>query len=187
MDKVFKAAADLQVTCEAQGWRFCFIGGLALLRWGETRETLDADLTLLTSFGGEEVFINFLLSRYESRLPDARNFALARRVLMLRSETGVGLDIALAGLPYEELAVGRSSTFKFLDDITLRTCSAEDLVVMKSFASRSKDWLDIEGILLRGHALDWAYIETQLKPLIELKEEPEIWTKLQKLRRDCEG
>ena len=55
MTEVIRAAADLQTFCEAHGWRFCLIGGLALQRWGEPRETVDVDLTLLTGFGGEEI------------------------------------------------------------------------------------------------------------------------------------
>ena len=48
MKPVLKAAAEVQAVCEAQQWRFCFIGGLALLWWGEPRETVDVDVTLLT-------------------------------------------------------------------------------------------------------------------------------------------
>jgi len=51
--EVIRAAAELQAVCAAQGWRFCVIGGLALLRWGEARETVDVALTHLTGFGGE--------------------------------------------------------------------------------------------------------------------------------------
>ncbi len=36
--------------------------------WGEARETVDVDLTLLTGFGGEGRFIDKLLSRYEARI-----------------------------------------------------------------------------------------------------------------------
>ena len=50
MNEVINAAAELQSVCESQGWQFCFIGGLALQRWGEPRETVDVDLTLLTVF-----------------------------------------------------------------------------------------------------------------------------------------
>jgi hypothetical protein len=185
--EVIRAAVGLQALCEAQGWRFCFIGGLALQRWGEPRETVDVDLTLLTTFGREEIFIDILLSRYEARIPNARDYALVRRVLVLRNEAGVGLDIALGVLPFEELAVARSSPFEFLENATIRTCSAEDLIIMKSFASRPKDWIDVEGILLRRHALDWPYIESQLVPLAELKETPEIWSELQRRRRDAEA
>ena len=61
--------------------------------------------------------------------------------------------------------------------------SAEDLVVMKAFASRPKDWVDVEGILIRQHGrLDWAYVEAQLGPLVELKEEPVILARLASMR-----
>jgi hypothetical protein len=54
---------------------------------------------------------------------------------------------------------------------------------MKAFASRPKDWVDLEGILIRQHGLlDWAYVESQLRPLTELKEEPEILERLATLR-----
>ena len=53
MNEVIRAAAELQAVCTAHGWRFCLIGGLALQRWGEPRETIDVDLTLLTGFGDE--------------------------------------------------------------------------------------------------------------------------------------
>jgi hypothetical protein len=49
--EVIRAAAELQTVCLEQGWRFCFIGGLALQRWGEPRETVDVGLTVLTGFG----------------------------------------------------------------------------------------------------------------------------------------
>ena len=57
MNDILRAAADLQTFCEQHGWAFCFIGGLAVQRWGNPRYTQDADLTLLTGFGGEEAFI----------------------------------------------------------------------------------------------------------------------------------
>ena len=113
MIEVIRAAAELQAFCESQGWRFCFIGGLALQRWGEPRETADVDLTLLTGFGGEEPFVRKLLERFDARIADAADFALTRRVLLLRARSGVGLDIALGGLPFEESVVARSSLFAF--------------------------------------------------------------------------
>lgn len=81
MIEVIRAAVELQSLCTANGWRFCFIDGLAMQRWGEPRETVDVDLTFLTGFGGEEPFVGTLISRFESRVPDARRFALTNRVL----------------------------------------------------------------------------------------------------------
>ena len=187
MIEVIHAAAELQDFCESQGWRFCVIGGLALQRWGEPRETADVDLTLLAGFGGEEPFVRKLLERYESRIADAANFALTRRVLLLRAPSGVGLDIALGGLPYEETVVERSSLFAFPANAVLRTCSAEDLLVLKAFAARAKDWLDVEGVIVRQTGkLDWSYVRRQLQPLAELKEAPEIIEELERRRVEFE-
>ena len=162
MTEVIQAAAELQALCQSQDWQFCFIGGLALQRWGEPRETVDVDLTLLTGFGGEEQFIHILLEHFEGRIPDADEFARNRRVLLLHSRKGVGLDIALGALPFEELIVQRSSLFDYTPTIALRTCSAEDLIVLKAFAGRSQDWVDVERIIVRQTGkLDWTYIREQ--------------------------
>ncbi len=187
MIEVIRAAAELQTLCEAQHWRFCFIGGLALQRWGEPRETIDVDLTLLTGFGGEEPFVRTLLQHFAARIENAVDFALTRRVLLASVPSGVGLDIALGGLPFEESVVARSSVFPYAPETLLRTCSAEDLVVMKAFAARTKDWLDVEGIIVRQTGkLDWTYIGDQLQPLAELKESPEIMQALQRRRLEFE-
>jgi hypothetical protein len=187
VNEVIHAAAELQAVCESQGWQFCFIGGLALQRWGEPRETTDADMTLLCDFGKEEPFIRILLQHFAGRIPDAGQFAQERRVLLLRSIRGVGLDVALGALPFEELLVQRSSFFDYPPGIPLRTCSAEDLVVLKAFAGRGQDWVDVERIIVRQSGkLDWSYITEQLRPLAELKESPEILDQLDRRRTEFE-
>jgi len=185
--ELFRVAADVQTFCEGRSWRFCFIGGLALQRWGEPRETVDVDVTLLTGFGGEEPFIGALLDRYARRVQDAAAFARTNRVLLLRSDSGVGIDVALGGLPFEEEVVDRASPFPFPGDVPLRTCSAEDLIVLKAFAARGRDWVDIEGVIVRqAGALDWSYIDARLAPLAVLKEAPEILTELARRRVEFE-
>ena len=128
-----------------------------------------------------------LLERYDARIPDAPAFAEANRVLLLKSDSGVGLDIALGGLPFEERAVERATDFLFPVDVRLRTCSVEDLVVLKAFADRPKDWVDVDGILIRqAGRIDWAYVREQLAPLAELKEAPELLQRLDERRREVE-
>jgi hypothetical protein len=185
--EIIRTAAEVQALCESQGWRFCIIGGLALQRWGEPRETIDVDLTLWTGFGGEEPFVRKLLEHFDARIADAAEFAISRRVVLARARSGVGLDIALGGIPFEELVVDRSSLFAFTPQTLLRTCSAEDLIVLKAFAARAKDWLDVEGIIIRQtRKLDWPYIRSQLQPLAELKESPEIMQELERRRVEFE-
>ena len=183
MIELFEVAKELQFLCERQQWEFCFIGGVALQRWGEPRVTQDVDVTLLTGFGHEEAFIQVLLAHFKARTHHAKAFALRNRVLLLKSETGIGIDIALGALDFEKLVVQRASVYEFLPGINLRTCSAEDLIIYKAFADRPRDWGDIEGVILRqqGH-LDWDYVYEQLTPLVTLKEQPEILEKLGNLK-----
>ena len=164
------------------------MGGMAVQRWGEPRLTQDVDVTLLTGFGGEDAYIDFLLALYPGRRTDSRLFALKNRVLLLRSSTGIGVDIALAALPFEETCIERSTYFEFLPEFNLLTCSAEDLIVMKAFADREIDWHDIKGIIIRQHSkLDWNYIHAQLSPLCDLKDSPFIMKRLKDLRKNLDS
>ncbi|MBL8292801.1 MAG: hypothetical protein JNN08_13240, partial [Bryobacterales bacterium] len=179
MTPLFAAARELQEFIEARDWRFCIIGGLALLRWGEPRFTRDVAVTLLVGFGREDAFIQPLLEMYQPRIGDAREFAQRNRVLLLEASNGVPLDIALGGLPYEALAVERSTEFEFETGCFLRTCSAEDLIVQKLFAFRSRDVADAESVAIRMRGrLDWDYVESQLSPLAEVKEDPAIMARM---------
>jgi hypothetical protein len=66
----------------------------------------------------------------------------------------------------------------------LRTCSAEDLIVLKPFASRPLDLHDAEGVAIRQKGkLDWTYVEDQLRPLSEVKRQPEMMDTLARLRQ----
>lgn len=183
MIALFGAAVALQSFCDRRGWRCCFIGGLAVQRWGESRVTRDVDLTLLTGFGQESDFIDPLLDAYTPRLADAREFALRNRVLLLATSEGVGIDVSLGALPFEELVVRRSTDFSFGPGLEIRTCSAEDLLILKLFAFRPIDVRDAESIVIRrGNRLDWSYVEQQLEPLAEAKEDPAIMVTLKRLR-----
>jgi hypothetical protein len=95
----------------------------------------------------------------------------------------VPIDIALGALPFEEEVVQRSSLFEFENGRSLRTCSAEDLVVLKLFAFRPRDVLDVESVAVRQRGrLDWQAVEASLQPLAEVKDQPEIMATLQRLR-----
>ncbi len=105
-----------------------------------------------------------------------------------QSQNEVPFDVSLSGLPYEEQAISRSRPRRYTDRISLRICEPSDLVVLKAFANRSRDWQDIRGVIIRsGQLLDWRLIETELQQLADLKEEPEIVSRLAELRRETEA
>lgn len=182
MNPLFISALNFQKFCQSQNWKFCFIGGIAVQRWAEPRHTQDIDLTLLTGFGEEEPFIKLLLSHFQPRRPDAREFALHSRVLLLKDDAGTPIDVALGALPFEENTITRATLWKINKRENILTCSAEDLIVHKAFASRGLDWTDVERILMRqGKSLDIDLVWKELNPLIALKESPEIATQLRQL------
>lgn len=100
---------------------------------------------------------------------------------LARSADNVGIDIVLAGLPFEARVIDRATSWSLGDGNSLRTCSAEDLVVMKVFAARDKDWADVTGMLERqGTKLDFDLIRQELVPLLDAKVEPELVNELER-------
>ena len=188
MIELFQAALEIQQFLLQRDWRSCIIGGLAVGRWGEPRATRDVDISLLTGFGNERGYIEQILGQFSARIPDADQFALENRVLLIGASNGTPIDICLAGIPFEEQMIERASPFLFAPDVSLVTCSAEDLVILKAFAGREIDWSAIKGILVaQGDRLDWDYIDRQLPPLCELRDDPETVARLGLLRKRLGG
>lgn len=182
MNALLKAAVEIQHFLQNTGEQFCFIGGVALQRWGEPRFTRDVDLTLLCPYGAEAVPVERLAAAFSARIPDAQAFAQQHRVLLLRSTTGIPIDIALGAIPFEERCVARATEFDF-GGACLLTCCAEDLVVLKAFAARDRDWADIESIAARQlQQLDWPLIFEEFAPLAELREGSQATARLHALQ-----
>ena len=184
MNALFAAAAEIQNFLQLAGERYCFIGGIALQRWGEPRFTRDVDVTLLCPYGAEQQAVKPLLAAFASRVPEAGAFATKHRVLLLSSSEGIPIDVALGGIPFEERCVTRATEFDF-GEVRLLTCSAEDLVVLKAFAGRPQDWVDIESVAVRQHQrLDWKRVFEELEPLAAVREVPGLVNRLRQLRND---
>ena len=173
MNELFKAAKEVTDFMAEREWRFCMIGGLAVVCWGEVRFTQDADIALLTGYGGEDRFAVPLLGHFTGRLANALAFSLRNRVLLLRTNSGIPIDITFSALPFEVEMLERAVPFEFEEGFFLPVCTAEDLFVMKLFASRPKDLMDAESIALRQRGkLDTGYMLRHLKELSEIKDEP---------------
>jgi hypothetical protein len=182
-NRLLDAALAIQEFCETRKWRFCFIGGIAVQHWGEARLTRDADLTVFTGIGDEARYVDELLARFESRMSDAREFALAHRVLLLRASNGIPIDLTLGALPFEDRAVARARDEEIVTGVRLRLAAPGDLVVFKVFADRPQDWLDVEGIVVKSAGLvDWNEVRGDLTALLELKGDVVALERLDELR-----
>lgn len=182
---LYEAALEIQPFCRSLHWSFCFIGGVAVQRWGEPRFTRDVGITVQTGFREETAFVEKILGRFEARISGAAAFAVRSRVVLARAENGIPIDIALGGIPFENRALARATYHKFEDSVVLRTCSSEDLIVLKAFTGRDRDWADIAGVLLRsGQILNRQLIRTEITPLLELKGEPDSASRLRALLDD---
>jgi hypothetical protein len=81
------------------------------------------------------------------------------------TDSGIGIDVTLGGLSDTSEALRRSSYQQFTPEIRLRICSADDLVIMKTVAARSRDWNDIESVIIKQDELDWQYILETIQSL----------------------
>ncbi len=184
LSQLVAAAVRMQAIWQGEEIAFCFIGGLAVQRWGEGRMTQDIDASVATGFGNENAMIEKLLRQLTPRISNAADFARLHRVVVGQESGGVSVDVSLAGLPYEMDVIERATFEEMGTGKQVKICAPSDLVILKAFANRSHDWDDIRGLLIRsGQLLDWELIESELSALCELKEEPEIVDRLQRLRR----
>jgi hypothetical protein len=188
MNGILDAACEVDECLRKIGLPYCLIGGIALQRWGQPRTTLDVDVTVMAELGSEDRAIRQLLSAFEPRIADAAEFALQSRVVLLRTTNHVGVDVALGALPFESRMVARSTLWS-LDDIrSLRTCSAEDLLVQKAFAGRDQDWVDIQRVLESQRTeLDRDLVLQELRPLAELSESHDAISRLEQLFRSADN
>lgn len=178
---IFESALVAQAVCQKIGLPFCIIGGVALQRWGEPRYTADVDLSVLVEAGREALAAQALIAELSPRIEDAEGFAARTRVVLLRTREGIDIDVVLAGLPFEARVIDRSTLWNLDETASLRTCSAEDLLVMKAFAGRDKDWADVTSVLERqGGKLHIDQVRSELRPLVEAKQEPGLFAELER-------
>lgn len=86
---------------------------------------------------------------FPPRFPDAIDFAMLNRVLLLRVDKLCDLDVSL-GLPgYESEVMERAVSMDIGDGRLVTVISPEDLIIHKALAGRPRDAEDIQGILIR--------------------------------------
>ncbi|HNS49709.1 MAG TPA: nucleotidyl transferase AbiEii/AbiGii toxin family protein [Anaerolineae bacterium] len=168
--------AAVQQLLECFGNQGVIIGGVAASVLGTPRLTADVDVVLLLSVSRLPELIDAAARLgLVPRIADAEHFARRNRVLLLRhEESGIGVDVSLGMLPFEEEVVSRGRTVQ-VGTIELRLPTPEDLIILKAVAHRPKDLLDISEVFRCHPDLDRARIEAWVREFAAALEMPELW------------
>lgn len=68
MNPIFRAAVDVQRFCDDQKWRFCLIGALAVIRWGEPRLAQDVEIQAFAGRDKDWLDVEGIILRQAPRL-----------------------------------------------------------------------------------------------------------------------
>jgi hypothetical protein len=167
---------------EDNGIRYMLIGGLANTVWGRPRLTYDADVKVLLGDLSIREFGHMAAGVFTFRRSDAIEFARQSYVLLIYAADDVPADLIIGLLPYESQAIERAVPTD-IEGVLLPVCTAEDLIIHKAISERERDWIDIEGVLLRQRdRLDQDYVHGWLAQFASSLERPEITERYRDLR-----
>ena len=154
---------------------YIVIGGLAVQEWGNTRLTVDADLTISAPLEDATKLVQLITEHFSSRISDPQAMAQRTRMILVRTGDNVDVDISLALPGYEDELFRRAIDLEIEPGKTVRLCSAEDLIIHKAVAGRPQDIADIEGVVSRqGRHLDAGYIRRWLNEFADVLADSEI-------------
>ncbi|CAN5344551.1 hypothetical protein BH10ACI3_BH10ACI3_13500 [soil metagenome] len=173
MINLFEEAAELQNMLMAEGMEFFFVGGIALQIWGQPRLTTDIDLTVFTGLTNEDERIKWFLSLFKPLIGDQDSmldFARKRRVLLLKSKSNTEIDVMLGALADMSEEFRRATFQQFTPSLSLKICSADSLIALKTVAGRSQDFADIESVIIKQKNIDWDYVEAYMQQVMEYED-----------------
>ncbi len=158
------------------------IGGVAASLLGRPRVTRDVDALVLLE---ETKWSKFLKQskkyNFTPRINEPLAFALKSRMLLLMHNPSIiDIDIAFAGLPFEEDSILNATSFE-INELVLPLPRPEDLIIMKAVAARPKDLIDIESLINANPELNYQSITTAVKEFADALAMPELSENIHKL------
>jgi hypothetical protein len=169
---------------DSENVRGIIIGGVAASLLGRPRFTQDIDALILLEEDRWERFLEAgTRFGFVARISNPAAFARRSRVFLVHHEpTGVDVDIALVGLPFEEESIANRKWIK-IGRLFLPTPIPEDLIIMKAVAHRPQDMADISALVDANPKLDMRRIRRWVKEFSTALDMPDILTDLEKLLR----
>ncbi len=151
------------------------VGGIAIIARGVPRLTRDVDATVWAPGLDLRDLVNALgQQRIAGRVPDFIQLAKENQVVFLEhTPTKTPLEILLAWLPFELVAMQRAETLK-LGSVNAPVALAEDLVIYKVAAWQDRDRDDVERLLvLHAAHMDLSRIRELVRQFAEALDAPE--------------
>jgi hypothetical protein len=175
MNFLERALTELARILSANKIPYMIIGGMANAVWGEPRATIDIDATIWLGEKEIDRIAPILASYFRPLVHDPSAFILDTNVLPMESKDRVRVDLIFGRLPYEKEAIERSVEI-IIDDVPVRFCTPEDLILHKIISEREKDINDVRGVAIHcTKKLDLEYLDPRIRELSNLMERPEIW------------
>lgn len=130
------------------GVRYAIVGGIAVSIRAAPRFTADIDAVVwVADDGWEPLLLGLQESGLRARPSDPIAFARRNRLLLLKDENSVPVDVSLGALPFEANLIETAGLIEIAPGLNARIASAECLIIMKAIAWRPKDLLDIREIV----------------------------------------
>ena len=160
---------------------YMIFGGVANSLYGYSRQTFDIDVKIILDMDKEWLNLYSGIKQIGKILPDSpKDFFLDTKVLPIEVDK-VRVDLVLANLPYETIAV-KNSILSTLYGVKCRVCKPEDLIIQKSISERQKDWIDIAEIIkIQKNNMDWDYIFKNCEQISGFLSDTTIIEKIRKL------
>jgi len=157
---------------ETKDYSYAIIGGIALSHWGVVRTTYDIDIKLTVPDNDYQTVRTDL----QQAFPQAARVELPPNPLIVAvSVDDVIVDFLLALPGYEELIIDRAVELD-MGGWSAWVSTAEDLIIQKVVAGRTKDWQDIEELLVeQAGLLETEYIEEWLHQFGEALDNPDLF------------
>lgn len=179
-----KALTELSRVFKNNHVPYMIIGGLANAIWGHPRATLDIDVTVWVLDDQIQKLLSILEEKYVFMVEAPFDFISKTRVLPIKNNENLRIDIIFGALPFEKDALDRAVEVK-IGDSSIKFCTAEDLILLKIISERSKDLEDVRSILrFQKENLDYTYLEPRIMELSDLLDRPGIRQKWDKWKED---
>ncbi len=187
-DSLLAALEALMSALRSAGVPAVVVGGVAVSLLARPRFTRDIDTLVDLDEARWPALLEALRElKIVPRVDDPTEFARRARVLLMRHEPSqIDVDVIVGGLSFERAAVA-SGEWRTLGSFAVRLPRIEDLMIMKAFAQRPQDLLDLEALLETHPEANLSVVRQWVREFSVAATMPTMFDELNRLIARVEG